>query len=119
MKRLSVVLLLIAGCGSGVGDPPSARSRITRDMRDACAVNTGFDIVPTTDSEIATRLIAFDVLWEAGLSKLEAMSLNSEACATENNPETQQLCDFDVTCLVLVESWCRACNASIIDVVWR
>ncbi len=121
MRRLSIIslVLLVAGCGSGVTDPPSARDRVTRDMRDACSVHIGVDIMPVPDSEISTRFIAFDIMWEEGLSKLEAMLVNVEACATENNPETQQICDFDVTCLVVSESTCMACNASIIDAVWR
>lgn len=50
-------IVLIAGCGSGVTDPPSANERVTAAM----------------DLEIAAKIIAFE---EEGVSKLEALKVD-------------------------------------------
>lgn len=112
MKHLSIVsvVLFVAGCGSGVTDPPSARDRVTPAMREACPFGL--------DSEIASKILAFDILREEGLSRFAALALAADVCATDD-ALGEILCGTDLLCLEGVESLCNACNAAVIDAVWR
>lgn len=96
MKRVSVLLLLFAGCGSEFGDPAATRPTLA-EARELCLpfdnTGTGFDLLVSL-----TRALRND-----GLTETEAIFGFGQTCNLE--PET-----FDE---------CAICTTAITAALWR
>lgn len=108
MRRVALLLLLCAGCGSQVGRDEPAAARVTPAMRDACYL--------ALDSEIAMKITFFETLREAGVGRIIAFAETTETCETD--PLVEVLCGTDQFCQHSMISMCLACNAAVIDYVY-
>ena len=102
MKRLSVILLLIAGCGSGLVDPAATRPTLG-EARLLCL--TSDDDNPTDfDAVVAV----FRAVRTDGVSESESMFAALAACraSCESQPEA-------------CEDECGKCSIAIIGAIYR
>lgn len=111
MKRLSVIVLFIAGCGSGVLDPEASR---TNDARSACRNWFTFDGVFADD------------VFNPVVVSTEAERNDTDITETQQIDDAAAICaivcdnsfpfDFDgaLSCAVT----CQVCNTAIIDLVY-
>ncbi len=96
MKRLPILLLLFAGCGSGVMDPAGTRPTLT-EAREVC--------LPFDDDE-------------AGFNALVAFT---RAFRNDGLTESQTLLAFLETCGLTPETFaeCVPCTTAVAAAVWR
>ena len=107
MKRLLCLVLLIAGCGTNLGEPPATRDRITPAIEAACEIYG-----PT----LTTTFIAmFESDYETGRWEEQEYMLMVEPECEESCNERHALDEeINLTCYIS----CNTCFIAIIDEIW-